>query len=46
MNSFRKLNTLTDPLKFEQKDKGGESVHFDPSFVSMCITVLVFGYSM
>ena len=41
-----KSNTLTDPLKFEQKGKNRESVHFDPSSVSMCITILVLGYSM
>ena len=43
---FRKSNTLTDLLKFEQKGKICESVHFDPSSVSMCITILVLGYSM
>ena len=43
---FQKSNTLTDPLKFEQKGKIYESVHFDPSFVNMCITILVLGYSM
>ena len=30
-----------DLLKFEQKGKICESVHFDPSSVSMCITILV-----
>ena len=30
-NKFpRKSNTLTDPLKFEQKGKIGEMVHCDP----------------
>ena len=43
---FLKSNTLTNPLKFEQKGKICESVHFDPLFVSMCITILVLGYNM
>ena len=35
-----------DPLKFEPKGKGCESVPFDPSFGNMCITIMALSVSM
>ena len=35
-----------DPLKFESKGKGYESIHFDPSFNNMCITIMALSVSM
>ena len=35
-----------DPLKFESKGKGCESVHFEPSFSNMCITIMALSVSM
>ena len=43
---FRKSNDLMDPLKFESKGKGCESVHFYHSFVNMCITIMALSVSM
>ena len=35
-----------DPLKFELKGKGCESIHFDSSFSNMCITIMALSVSM
>ena len=43
---FRKSNNLNDPLKFETKGEICESVHFDPFFGNMCITLMLLSFSM
>ena len=35
-----------DPLKLESKGKSCESVHFDPSFSNMCITIMALSVIM